>query len=184
VPCEQCYAYVLKGELWQHKCAFGRAHEGQVAGNAQLPLPAPSTVVPEVHELISSMGDDEVQFLAKCDDLIMEYAKKLIHAKGMKKKYYVRDKIREIARFLQQIRKLDGYEATQMRDLISPQHFSACLSAVKQLAGFDKETATYRMPSLALKIGHALKKLAMIRKRQEIENRSYDRIPDIDYSST
>jgi len=181
VPCEQCYAYVLKRELWRHKCAFGKAHKGRVAISAQMLLPAPSTVMPEVHELISSMREDDVRFLAKCDELIMEYTKKLIHDKGMKKKYYIRDKVREIARFLKQVRKLDGMETTWMRDLISPQHFSTCLSAVKQLAGFDKETASYKTPSLALKVGHALKKLAKIRKRQEIEKRAYDCIADIDY---
>jgi len=86
VPCDQCYAYVLKRELWRHKCKFGKPDKGRKISSAQLLLPAPSNVQPEVHELLSSMKDDNVRFLAKCDGLIVEYAKKMIHVKGMKKK--------------------------------------------------------------------------------------------------
>ena len=70
---EQCYAYVLKRELWRHKCAFGNAHKSPVAFSVHLLLPSPCTVTPEVHELVSSMIENDIQFLAKCDDLITEY---------------------------------------------------------------------------------------------------------------
>ena len=49
VPCEQCYAYVLKRELWRHRCKFGNSKTGRKALNAQLMLPAPSNVNPEVY---------------------------------------------------------------------------------------------------------------------------------------
>jgi len=181
VPCEQCYAYVLKRELWRHKCKFGKPQKGRVAQNAELLLPAPSHTTPEVYELVCSMKDDDVRFVAKSDDLIMEYAKKLIHTKGMKKKCYIRDKLREISRFLIEVRKHAGMETAWMKDCISPQHFTTCLSAVKQLAGFDSQTASYKTPSLALKVGHALKKLTKILKRHAIEKRAYHTIADIDY---
>jgi len=73
-------------------------------------LPAPSNVNPEVYELMSSMKDDDVRFLAKSDYLIMDYAKKLVHTKGMNKKHYIWDRIREITRFLAQMRKHEGME--------------------------------------------------------------------------
>jgi len=57
------------------------------------------------------------------------------------------------------------------------------VSAVKVLTGFDENTASYRTPSLALKIGHALKKIAKIVKRRAIESREYEKIRDIDYFS-
>jgi hypothetical protein len=99
----------------------------------------------------------------------------------MRKKCYIRDKIRETTRFLIEIRKHEGMENAWMKDCISPQCFNICLSAVKQLAGYDEQTASYKTPSLALKVGHALKKLAKIRKRQAIESRRYENIVDIDY---
>jgi len=181
VPCDQCYAYVLKRELWRHKCKFGKPDKGRKISSAQLLLPAPSNVQPEVHELLSSMKDDNVRFLAKCDGLIVEYAKKMIHVKGMKKKFYIRDKVREITRFLIQVRTHEGMETVWLKDCISPQYFSTCLSAVKELAGFDKDTAQYRTPSLVLKVGHTLKKMAKLLKRQATEERMYHCIADIDY---
>jgi len=60
------------------------------------------------------------------------------------------------------------------------QNFHTCLSAVKQQAGFDNQTATYRTPSLALKVGRALKKTTKLLKRQLIQERSYYSIPDVD----
>jgi len=54
-----------------------------------------------------------------------------------------------------------------------------CVSAVKCLAGYDDQTASYRIPSL--EVGHTLKKLSKILKRRVTENRRYDCIPNIDY---
>ena len=131
------------------------------------------------------MIDDEVKFVAKNDNLIVEYARKLIQSKGMQKKAYIKDKVREVTRFLIQVRKSSGpgKENLCMKDCINPTYFSLCLSAVKELTGFDEGTASYRVPSLALKISHALKKLANIVKRQAIESRQYEEIRDIDYFS-
>jgi len=123
--------------------------------------------------------------LQKNDNLIVEYARKLIQSKGMQKKAYIKDKVREVTRFLIQVRKSSGpgKENLCMKDCINPTYFSLCLSAVKELTGFDEGTASYRVPSLALKISHALKKLANIVKRQAIESRQYEEIRDIDYFS-
>lgn len=181
LACDRCYSYVMKNELWRHKCVFGKAQKGRVAHEAQMMLPAPNGMSTSVYELINSMKADEIRFLAKSDPLIMDYAAKLVQSKGMKKQCYIRDKVREVARFLMQIRKYAGMEKACMKDCISPERFKICLLAVRELAGFDVQTASYRTPSLALKIGHALKKLAKLMKRQAIESRTYDIIVDIDY---
>ena len=103
--------------------------------------------------------------LQKNDNLIVEYARKLIQSKGMQKKAYIKDKVREVTRFLIQVRKSSGpgKENLCMKDCINPTYFSLCLSAVKELTGFDEGTASYRVPSLALKISHAL---TLLRGRQ------------------
>lgn len=183
LPCDRCYSYVKKGQLWRHKCRFGKSQKGRRANQSQLLLPAPVGMSHTVYELLSCMKDDDVKFVAKCDSLIFEFARKLIQAKGMQKKSYIKDKIREITRFLIQLRKSSGEENLCMADCINPEYFSMCLSAVRELTGFDEGTASYRIPSLALKIGHALKKLAKLVKRQAIESREYEKIRDIDYFS-
>lgn len=42
------------------------------------------------------------------------------------------------------------------------------MNAVKYLAGFDEENETYRIPTLALKLGTSLKKCAKIVKAQAL----------------
>lgn len=181
VPCGQCYSYVKKNQLWRHKCLFGKERKGRVAQNSQLLLPAPNGMTSNVYELISSMKDDDVRFIAKSDSLIIEYATKLVHNYGMHKKHYVRDKMREMARFVMQLRKIPDLESFKLTDIIAPENFKHCLTATRELTGFDASSGTFKTPSLALKIGHALKKVAKILKRQKIESRDYDKIVDIDY---
>jgi hypothetical protein len=75
VPCDSCFSYVLKRELRRHKCKLGKRQKGRVVLEAQLMLPAPNGLTAQVYELICSMKDDDVRFLAKSDKLIMDYAK-------------------------------------------------------------------------------------------------------------
>lgn len=84
---------------------------------------------------------------------------KYVHVKGLKKKHYIRDKISEVTRFLIQVRQQEGMDTACLKDSISPLHCSTCLTAAKQLAGFDQQTASYRTPSLAVKLGHELKEI-------------------------
>jgi len=183
VPCDRCYSYVRKRDLWRHKCKFGKSVKGRKAGQAQLLLPAPDGMSRQVFELLSYMKDDDIKSVAKCDSMILEYCRKLIQSKGMQKRGYIKDKVREIARFLIQVRQSSGVNTLCLKDCINPEQFTVCVSAVKVLTGFDENTASYRTPSLALKIGHALKKIANVVKRQAIESREYEKIRDIDYFS-
>jgi len=155
-PCEHCFAYVLKRDLWLHKCSSGKTSKGRVLHNSQLLIPATKALVGLAYELISAMRDDEVKKVIQNDSLIIAYTNKLIHWKEMQRKSYIRDKVREIARFLIQIKKHNSQ--LNLKDCIAPEQFENCLAAVRELAGFDSGSATYKTPSLALKIGHALKK--------------------------
>lgn len=111
---------------------------------------------------------------------ILEYCRKLIQSKGTQKRGYIKDKVREIARFLIQA---IGVNTLCLNDCINPEQFTVRVSAVKVLTGFDENTASYRTPSLALKIGHALK-IAKIVTQRAIESREYEKIRDIDYFSS
>ena len=180
VPCEHCYKYVLKRELWRHRCQFGKLQKGRVVHEAQMLLPAPSNTNPQVYQLLSEMKDGEVRSLAMLDGLILDYAKKLVEVRGMRSRADIRDKIRAVTRLLMLVRQEEGMQSASLKDCISPQHFSACLFAVRQLGGYDGQTGSYKTPSVVLKVGHALKKMTKIVKRQAIESRMSDLIRDID----
>ncbi len=47
-----------------------------------------------------------------------------------------------------------------MEEAIKPGNFLILTSAVKRVSGFDHENSTFKAPSLALKIGHSLRKIS------------------------
>ena len=53
-----------------------------------------------------------------------------------------------------------------MTSLIRPAKYNSEVAALKNVAGFDCSTHKYKVPSLALKLGHTLKKCAMILKAE------------------
>jgi len=182
VPCELCLGYLLKKDLWRHKCKLGKQRKGRCnIQNAEMLLPPPHGVSHKVSSLISSMRDDEIKAAIKSDPTIMEYLLKMVHSKGMQKKHYIRDKGREMGRFLLEMRKHNGLKGCSIKDCIRPIRFSTCLVAVRVLAGYDEDAGFFRRPSLALKIGQGLKKLSQILKRHAIESQQYEKIADVSY---
>jgi len=142
-PCESCWCYLRKSELHHHRCKISTSAKGHVAANAYLLLPAPAGTSLKVHELLSGMLDGDVKLVARTDTLIVDYMSKFIARKGMQKKTYIRDKVRELARFLITTRKQDGMKNKALDDCIYTANFRKCVKAVNELAEFDENTAAY-----------------------------------------
>ncbi|KAI4799996.1 hypothetical protein KUCAC02_016534 [Chaenocephalus aceratus] len=71
--------------------------------------------------------------------------------------------MREIGRLIRQSRK--NGRLRRVEDFFAPSNFNFVVEAVNDVAGFDQEKTykhTYKTPSLALKLGHSLKKIADI----------------------
>ena len=51
---------------------------------------------------------------------------------------------------------------TWLADCLSPDKFDIAVKAVKELCGFAQVTDKYKTPSLALKLGHSLKKCCTV----------------------
>ena len=175
-PCEFCWCYLLKNELYHHRCKFPKSKKKRVAADAYMLLPVPAGTSEKVHQLLSGMQDGNIKLIAKTDPLIMEYTSKFVTKKGLQKKVYIRDKVRELARFLLTVWKQDAMKNKTLDECICPGYFKICVKAVNKLAEFDENTATYGKPTLALKLGQALGKVAKIVKRNAIKASSDDRI--------
>ncbi|XP_051812170.1 uncharacterized protein LOC110965813 [Acanthochromis polyacanthus] len=85
------------------------------------------------------------------------YAK---HGHDKTKHEYIRQKMREISRLICHSRKLGKLQ--KMEDFYIPSNFNSVIEAVKDVAGYDEDKNIYKRPSLALKLGHSLKKIADI----------------------
>ena len=51
-----------------------------------------------------------------------------------------------------------------------PHHLNDIVKAVHDVAGFSEDKQLYHVPSLALKIGHSIKKCALILKGNALES--------------
>ncbi|XP_070178597.1 uncharacterized protein [Littorina saxatilis] len=119
--------------------------------------------------IFDGMHSDGFTFVAKRDHLIVKFGEKLYQKHGhlQHRRQFMRQKIRELARFLLVAREEDS-TITALQSCIRPDKFLVVISAVKKLCGYDSLTHVYENPSLALKIGHSLKKCATILRSQAL----------------
>lgn len=76
-----------------------------------------------------------------------------------KRNAYIHQKMREMARLLIMARAITPLKTTE--DLVMPPNFPHVIKAVG-VAGYEFKSNSYKTPSLALKLGHSLAKVAGI----------------------
>lgn len=80
--------------------------------------------------------------------------------KGNNNDDYIRQKMREVGRMVLEAQKVTPLK--KVEECFIPKNFPHVISAVKKAAGYDPKNNTYQTPSLALKLGHSLKKISSI----------------------
>ena len=63
-------------------------------------------------------------------------------------------------------------ESQSTADALDPKRFKDLVSSVHKICGFCHDTSTYNTPSLALKLGHTLKKCAVMLISEALQTRS------------
>ncbi|KAJ8021969.1 Hematopoietic prostaglandin D synthase [Holothuria leucospilota] len=179
VPCPTCYGYFVRRYLWKHKCPLNTSESsddkvklrGDRLRAASLLLPGPANIHSTLRELLSKLREDDVSRCIKSDDLIIQLATKEFHKLGHdpEQQGYIRTKLREIAKLLQEVRIVSGEPNGTLSDFIHPGKYQDVVSAARIVAGFDYNTHLYKSPSLALKLGYTLKKCAMIMKGNALQ---------------
>ena len=179
VPCRHCLGFVQKKELWRHtaRCPF---NEGKAQGNlsgkhSKLQFESEMLLYGSkdgqsnafIHSIISVMRQDEVSFVAKRDDLIFKFGQALFEKDGTSKTTYITQKMRSLARLLIELRKVSNKGDVDMSVFIAPEHFDCIVQATRNLCSYDpnpenEPASSLQRPSLALRLGHAIKKAAMI----------------------
>ncbi|KAK3587128.1 hypothetical protein CHS0354_006771 [Potamilus streckersoni] len=110
------------------------------------------------------MANDKILFIARLDDTIVNFGEKTF-AKCAKQPHqfqYVKHKMRELAPFLLVARD-NNKSIISLKDCINSSVFNDAIKAVRKKHAnfkFDGMDGTYGVPSLAMKLGHSLKKCA------------------------
>ncbi|KAI2643767.1 Lipid-A-disaccharide synthase [Labeo rohita] len=161
---------VFRKELWRHtrRCHFmpertsGESVRAKGLGLATTAETVFSESISQgVWKLLDPMRQDDVTTVVRNDFGILQLAQTLYnkHGHDTTKYEYIRQKLRELARVLLILRTDSIYT---IEEAVKPGNFLKVVKAVKKVSGFDEENQTYAAPSLALKIGHSLQKIADI----------------------
>ena len=180
IPCSGCLAFFMKGDLWKHvkSCPKqrrssgekARPHEHQQASNALLPVSDKASHLFKTH-ILQAMKHDRISLVVRQDPLIVTFGTKMFAKNGhhVQQHQYIKQKVRELGRFLLQTRQLDTSVQT-LKDCIDPTRFSLAVKAVKTVSGYKEDAGKYTTPSLALKLGHSLKKAAQYVKSEALQS--------------
>ena len=121
-------------------------------------------------EVMTSMSMDMAAQAVRPDSLILSLGEQLAlkHGHDKAKHSFIRNQLRELGRLLVELRKNQKGGTWTLSMFVSPQLFEDILVATRCVCGFQTTSTSYKTPSLALKLGHSLKKYAYILKGQAI----------------
>lgn len=170
-PCPVCLGFFQKKNLVGHvkKCCPNRP-DVLKESTALLSAMSGECSPEDLKPVLSSMADDEVSRHAKSDPLIMAYGSQLFERYEYKKVSVVSAKMREIARLTLTAKGAANSQINSAMDLIHPKAFDHVIAAVKELCNMKPGKKTESTPSLALKLGPLLKKMASILKNKAIRD--------------
>eukprot|EP00057_Strongylocentrotus_purpuratus_P029571 XP_011684045.1 PREDICTED: uncharacterized protein LOC105447544 [Strongylocentrotus purpuratus] len=174
-PCPDCLGYYSISEIWKHRCLFreepnadgepSKKRQRNWRRESRMLLPRPE-VAGITRKVLSSLRSDEegVAVLIKSETMMAKLADKFTFKLRHDKDQFndIRAKLREVGRTVLAYRQVSGVTNAQLPDLIEPQVFMKVMEATRQVAGYHDNTQLYDTPSLALKIGHSLMKVAEI----------------------
>eukprot|EP00057_Strongylocentrotus_purpuratus_P022884 XP_011677358.1 PREDICTED: uncharacterized protein LOC105444594 isoform X2 [Strongylocentrotus purpuratus] len=175
LPCTQCYAWYVRSDLWKHrKKCVGSAQSGSGSFQSQcsMLLPMPKEVPVRLRdEVFSRMTHDDVSLAVRHDDLIIKLGGHLLSKFQDSNNHYnyVGQKLREMGRLLLQMRSIRP-SINCLSDTIDPKVFDDVVRAVNKIAGLDESSGKYKTPSLALKVGHSLKKCSRFLMAEALKN--------------
>ena len=130
--------------------------------------------------VLVGMKNDEITDTARNDPLIIQlgngHARRCFGMDPQKRRHYVSHEMRNVARLLINIRSLHpSDDEAQLETFISPKYFDTVVEAVHLTAGQIAQKSISHAsddlehrPSVALKIGHSLGKLAAVKRCQAL----------------
>ena len=187
LPCVYCYKYLVKKELWRHRQTC--ASDPNMIKNKQLQSESSLLVFPfsdTVRDgfnksIIGSMRLDEISDIVKKDESILRYGIFLYESQGSAKKAYISQKLRILGRLLKELCRVNGKDEP-LSKFLRPGYFDQCLIATKTLSNYavgSNDAPEMQTPSLALKIGHALTKVAGLERGSAARNKDKSTVEDL-----
>ena len=123
------------------------------------------------------MRNDTISSVARQDQLISNFGAAILEKVGIKNANFVSQRMRQLARLLQTLRVQSKRTDACLEEFIDTSMFDAVVDAVKVLCRFDAESRLgIGIPSLALKLGHNLKRCAQVLKSSALRRKDEEAI--------
>lgn len=193
LPCPNCNQFFMKKTLYKHKrnCKglnsplITKKYRSSAIRIAKYMLPVNCGSERYLklfkENVLSGMKESRVFKMIENDPLIikfgMEQFEQFEHQPSHKNT--IRNRLRELGRMMTEATKINSNIKT-LTDLLNVQNFETLLCAVKRVALFNPETNTFKIPSLAIKLGNTVQKCAAIIRKEAILERNSDGKINID----
>lgn len=187
LPCQHCFAFYRKTELWKHECSCKvkkgeqrptEAARCRVQSVATRLLPTTEFLTAGCDEIIDIMHQDDISRHVRNDPLICKYGHALSakHDHDKSQFAYIAQKMRELGRFVLAVNELDS-TVQYLHEICLPSRFELAVEGAKKVSGFDPSSSRFKTVSLVSKIGYSLKRAAEIafgesRMTEDIETES------------
>ncbi|KAK4881212.1 hypothetical protein RN001_004531 [Aquatica leii] len=173
-PCPNCLGFFLLTTLWRHvknscpnkKNISDNTSRRDVRGESYALLSSWSetnTSVEFQKDILSTLKHDDVGIVCREDQLIIKLGALLFEKFSVQQHDFIRQTMRQLARLIIQVRSTSSL--TNLEQILLPKNFDIIVKSVKQLCVSTinaEKFHNYEIPSLALKLGHSLRKCAQI----------------------
>ncbi|XP_071337575.1 M-phase phosphoprotein 8 isoform X1 [Trachinotus anak] len=173
LPCQHCFAFYRKTDLWRHErsCkakkgdqkSSDRTKRSRVYSAASRLLPMSEFLTDGCEEIIHIMHQDDISRHIRNDPLICKYGNALSAKYDHDKSQfaYIAQKMRELGRFVLAVNELDK-TVRYLHEICLPSKFDLAVEGAKKVSGFDPSSSKFKTVSLVSKIGYSLKRAAEI----------------------
>ncbi|CAH1958498.1 unnamed protein product [Acanthoscelides obtectus] len=191
-PCSRCKAMLSKSYLSRHKknCILKHTNNNEI--RKMNSLAASQTLIASsfdensnLHklrvkeEVFDRMKPDYISLVAKSDYLIYNFGENYLKKHRREQLVTVcSNKMRELARFLIQFRKMTNNSKFRLQDVFKPKLFDMTVECAKHVGGYEKYSKTYRAPSLPAHLGTSLKQVCELFTRLVLKEDEALRISD------
>ncbi|XP_028446575.1 M-phase phosphoprotein 8 isoform X1 [Perca flavescens] len=173
LPCQHCFAFYRKTDLWRHERSC-KARKGdqkpsdgkkrsRVHSAASRLLPMSEFLTGGCEEIIHIMHQDDISRHIRNDPLICKYGNALSAKYDHDKSQfaYIAQKMRELGRFVVAVNELDK-SVKYLHEICLPSKFELAVEGAKKASGFDPSSSKFKTFSLVTKLGYSLKRAAEI----------------------
>lgn len=172
LPCRHCKGFFLRTELWRHVKACTFRDDSAPSSDSSVQKDSKMLLMPIIYShmnigssfsvVLSSLSNDSISLVVKHDWLILTFGNLLSSSHDQTKAGYICQRMRQLARLVIQLRSTSENQDADLGSFLKPTLFDMVLEAVHAVCKYTESDSTIAaritIPSLALKLGHSVKK--------------------------